>query len=197
MIKKYFSCLLPAALALTLLAGCAAKTAAPYEPGAWNGEVYTSSFIGLTFTLPQGWTRSDDETLAAMDQEAEAALQAQQEGKQPREATYHYALQATGGDQGVTVLVQRSDMSAKNYVSALKSGAETEGAGFTVGDAYEQTLGGQRYTAIPVTVEGNATTQRQYVRAIDGYFINVMLFAAADDDFAALESAFSSSPSLK
>lgn len=183
-------------LLLTLLAGCSEKeeVVVPYAPGAWDGAVHSSDYLGFSYTMPEGWTHATDEELVAMDAQADETLRAQMGDKADEltEQTYHYALSAKSEDeaQGVMILAQRYVTTVQTYVKAIQNGADAEGSGFTVARTYQQTLGGTECTVLPITLEESGQLQRQYVRVSDGYLINVMLFATDEAQFAAMEAAF-------
>ncbi|NCB64114.1 MAG: hypothetical protein EOM52_11020 [Clostridia bacterium] len=189
--KTITSLLLFAVLALSL-GGCAAEK--PYEAGSWSGSAYTSSFLGLTYTLPDGWTSAADPELADMEAQAEAALQqAKNSDKADSNQNYHYALSAKSGDGslGVIVMAQRQDYAVKDYVKALQSGAAAEGSNYTLGEIGTKTLGNYEYTVIPVIVQGQDNIQHQYVRVDGSYLTNIMAFAPDDAGFATIEASFS------
>ena len=45
----------------------AEKEEAAYEPGQWNGEVYTNSSLGMSLTLPEGWQIGTQEEIDAVE----------------------------------------------------------------------------------------------------------------------------------
>lgn len=193
--KKTITMLLLSATLALALSGCAAEK--PYEAGSWSGATYTSDFLGLTYTLPDGWTSATDAELAELEAQAEAALQqAKNSDKGSSTQNYHYALSANSGDGslGVMVLAQRQDYAVKDYVKALESGAAAEGSNYTLGEMGTKMLGNYEYTVIPVIVQGQENIQRQYVRVEGVYLTNIMAFAPDDAGFELIEGAFASLP---
>ena len=189
--KTITSLLLFAALAFTL-GGCAAEK--PYVAGAWSGSVYTSAFLGLNYTLPDGWTASTDGELAEMELQAESALQqAKNSDKASSTKNYHYAVSAKSGDGtlGVIIMAQRQDYAVKDYVKALQAGADADGSNYTLGEIEDRTLGSFEYTMIPVIVQGQENIQHQYVRVDGSYLVNIMAFAPDDAGFEEIEASFS------
>ena len=74
---KRILCAIMAMLMLLTVCGCGdrttgtgdeADTKVEFTAGEWNGSVYTNEFAGITFNLPDGWSRYNDEDLAEMMQ---------------------------------------------------------------------------------------------------------------------------------
>ena len=65
--KRIFTLILAIAIPIMLLAACGSSPE-PVMPerGVWNDNVYTNEYLGLEFTLPNNWTISTDEQLAAL-----------------------------------------------------------------------------------------------------------------------------------
>ena len=75
-----------------------------------------------------------------------------------------------------------------------ETGAELEGATYSVGTTVTVQLPGHAYLMVPLTMEGQDTPyQRQYLRKQGDYLINIMLFSSqeGEDAFSALVAQLS------
>jgi len=68
---KKFSLFLLAIIIISMSAGCSGREGRAAEArelvrGSWNGNIFTSEFAGLTFTMPDNWLPGSDEEIAAL-----------------------------------------------------------------------------------------------------------------------------------
>jgi len=195
--KRTIALLLLTALLGVLLTSCSEDKRNHYSPGYWRDSIFYDAFVDLRFTLPQGWEATSQEDLDAMSAEADKALDIQRGGTGEDPASvYHYELSAkdTETGNGILILVQSYSGNANDYIDGLKSGAELEGATYSVGSTSTVQLPGHAYLMVPLTMEGQDTPyQRQYLRKQGDYLINIMLFSTTEDEaaFSALEATLS------
>ena len=195
--KRTIALLLLTALLGVLLTSCSEDKRNYYSPGYWRDSIFYDAFVDLRFTLPQGWEATSQEDLDAMSAEADKALDIQRGGTGEDPASvYHYELSAkdTETGNGILILVQSYSGNANDYIDGLKSGAELEGATYSVGSTSTVQLPGHAYLMVPLTMEGQDTPyQRQYLRKQGDYLINIMLFSTTEDEaaFSALEATLS------
>ena len=195
--KRTIALLLLTALLGVLLTSCSEDKRNYYSPGYWRDSIFYDAFVDLRFTLPQGWEATSQENLDAMSAEADKALDIQRGGTGEDPASvYHYELSAkdTETGNGILILVQSYSGNANDYIDGLKSGAELEGATYSVGSTSTVQLPGHAYLMVPLTMEGQDTPyQRQYLRKQGDYLINIMLFSTTEDEaaFSALEATLS------
>lgn len=186
--KRTIALLLLTALLGILLTSCSEDKRNYYSPGYWRDSIFYDAFVDLRFTLPQGWEATSQEDLDAMSAEADKALDIQRGGTGEDPASvYHYELSAkdTETGNGILILVQSYSGNANDYIDGLKSGAELEGATYSVGSTSTVQLPGHAYLMVPLTMEGQDTPyQRQYLRKQGDYLINIMLFSTTEDDAA-------------
>lgn len=186
--KRTIALLLLTALLGVLLTSCSEDKRNYYSPGYWRDSIFYDAFVDLRFTLPQGWEATSQEDLDAMSAEADKALDIQRGGTGEDPASvYHYELSAkdTETGNGILILVQSYSGNANDYIDGLKSGAELEGATYSVGSTSTVQLPGHAYLMVPLTMEGQDTPyQRQYLRKQGDYLINIMLFSTTEDDAA-------------
>ena len=195
--KRTIALLLLTALLGVLLTSCSEDKRNYYSPGYWRDSIFYDAFVDLRFTLPQGWEATSQEDLDAMSAEADKALDIQRGGTGEDPASvYHYEFSAkdTETGNGILILVQSYSGNANDYIDGLKSGAELEGATYSVGSTPTVQLPGHAYLMVPLTMEGQDTPyQRQYLRKQGDYLINIMLFSTTEDEaaFSALEATLS------
>lgn len=186
--KRTIALLLLTALLGVLLTSCSEDKRNYYSPGYWRDSIFYDAFVDLRFTLPQGWEATSQEDLDAMSAEADKALDIQRGGTGEDPASvYHYELSAkdTETGNGILILVQSYSGNANDYIDGLKSGAELEGATYSVGSTSTVQLPGHAYLMVPLTMEGQDTPyQRQYLRKQGDYLINIMLFSTTEGDAA-------------
>ena len=134
--KRTIAVALLLAAAVGLLSGCSSEEEIFYSPGYWRDDTYYSAFLGLRFTLPEGWEAADEDTLSQMSTDADRILDMQRggDGENP-DSVYHYELSATDPETGagILALVQETSTNADTYLEGLQSGAEMEGATYTTG----------------------------------------------------------------
>lgn len=185
------------AVSAGLLSGCQAEEPF-YSHGYWREDTYYSAFLGLRFTLPEGWEAAGEAALEQMGADADRALDLQLGGDgQDPASVYHYDLSATDPETGagILALVQETGANADTYLNGLQAGAEREGAAYTTGEVLHLELAGRRYLALPLTMEGEAAPyQRQYARKDGDYLILIMLFTPDQEavPFSTLEGYLSS-----
>lgn len=192
--KRNLALLVLAALLVGLLSGCD-KEEIFYAPGYWQNDVFYSAFAEFRFTLPEGWEAASQESLDEMSAQADEMLDLQRGGTgQDPASVYHYELSAKDPEtgNGILVLIQGYSGNANDYIDGLKTGAEAEGAAYSVGSTLTLELAGRLYLMVPLTMEEQeAPYQRQYLRKEGNYLINIMLFSAQAEDtsFDALTAA--------
>lgn len=161
-----------------------------YAPGVWTDGVYTSDFLRLQFTLPEGWTAASQEELDAMMQEAMDQSRADDpetaKGYENGKVKNAYELKATqeNGDGMVVVMSQKMKISAKNYLEKLTELYQDRA--IAVG-LPEWTLGGRVYQGLKLEMDG--TVQYVYAFYEEGYFITIQMKGASDNELMALRDA--------
>ncbi len=102
--KRTIAVALLLAAAVGLLSGCSSEEEIFYSPGYWRDDTYYSAFLGLRFTLPEGWEAADEDTLSQMSTDADRILDMQRggDGENP-DSVYHYELSATDPETGAGI----------------------------------------------------------------------------------------------
>ena len=206
-IFKIVAIIMMLVLSLTVLAGCGKteentaageqqETKKELSRGTWDGDVYTSEFAGLKFTLPEGWTRSTDEEIAEVMQLGEEVLA--DEGKYNSELaklTTVYDMMAKSADQtaNIQVMMEKTTYDVDAYAATLKKGLEeVQSIPYEVGEPTETTICGNTYKAVTATVEmsGVKMEQSYYIRVEGDYMVAIIVTSAGDMTVSEIMSNF-------
>lgn len=211
--RQLIAILLALTLAAAALIGCKAapqadETAAgSFERGVWTENVYSNGYLGLQFTLPEGFVAASDEEIANMMELGTDILENENISDwQMKIAMLKsiYDMMASSPATGSSVLVMLENLSLTVGGSAMTEAdyadflaaqlAQTQVAGqtYAAGEAYEDNLDGERYYVQPMVLGDGLVNQNYYLRRIDGYMLIIMLSYATGmyEEGAAMKSAF-------
>lgn len=158
-----------------------------YTPGVWTDGVYTSEFLNLQFTLPEGWSAASQEELdalmqQAMDQSKEADPETAK-GYENGKVKNAYELKADqeNGEGMVVIMAQKMKISAENYLEKL---SEQYADVASINDLPGWTLGGKEYRGLKIEMDGKI----QYIYAFyeEGYFTTIQMIGVSDPDLMTL-----------
>ena len=148
-------------------------------PGLIDEDIYTNESIGLSFTLPEGWSFADDEIIEMM-MGAGVELVAENGGYIDTAdivAIYDMIAFNANTDSNIMVMIEALPLElepgtelpdATVHLEALQERLEEMDVfGFVFGRPFVTTLSGQDFDALPVTVDINDTPTRQY------YFVRI------------------------
>lgn len=161
-----------------------------FSMGEWNNNVYTNNFLGLKFSLPQGWTYSSDEEIAEMmnlgiellndDQKAAAELS---------KLTSVYYIAANNPNTGDSVAVMSEkpsmDVTTEFYINQLKSHLSTvESVNYEIGEISKEKVADREYDTIIATtnVSGIKVAQKYYVYKMDEYFVAIIVTSVTGEE---------------
>lgn len=177
----------------------------PIARGTVNGNVYQSSFTGLTVTLPDGWFVSDDAAIEQiMGLEAGTltdSKDASQYSKAALTAQGIYDLLATNKSTGTTLAVciedleiisDSADTTVEGYLDILRSKLDHEEITCYYGDQTVTTLCGNEYMVLPFSYESPSGTSKQIycVRKVDNFIITVRMISLYNMEVTELEAFF-------
>ncbi len=212
--KKLLAVLLAALMMLTLFAGCGDKSSddgkkddtvnsesadkdtekkepdnsgdtIDIRPGKINGNTYTNTSVGITFTKPDDWEFSyintpEDETDFYKDLVSSHGVA---------------DMEITFPDGSLSVGFQ--DLSAADLENTTEEDFLAEikeiWSDFETSEIYKKTISNHTYSAVDVTVESNGAVvnQRLYVRKEGKYVITISMTSTSDIDFDSFEKLFS------
>jgi len=202
--KRTWTLLLAAVLALSLLAGCGGgeEKAPVYAPGSWDGNVYTSDFLKMQLTLPEGWTHSTAEELLA---------QAEADGNPPTEkqkagdysdALSIYELTASGPEMEpyMTMVIMNlaKDPTSKLLTADIMFQGIADGLDQQFGEgvvayseAFDHTIGGKTFTVQEAYFAEGIMLQWNALCFEGDYLYMISLVTAGENDPAAYLANFS------
>ncbi|MCI8538314.1 MAG: hypothetical protein HFF18_06570 [Oscillospiraceae bacterium] len=162
-----------------------------YTPGAWEGNVYTSAFLKLQFTLPEGWTAATPEELDAMMRQAleqsradDPATAKGYENGTVKNA-YELMAQEDGGGGVAAVMSQKMRVSVDSYMDLVRQQyAETA----VINELPGWTVGGIPYQGLKLETEGKV--QYIYAHYEEGYFTTIQMTGLSDGALEDLKRCF-------
>lgn len=189
---------LAALFALTLF-GCSSdkqpeqsgEPAAPFSRGVWEESVYTNTFAGITYTLPEGWLSMSDEDMLALMGSDQTEITAEDK------SVYDMMVQDPSTGDNIIIMMEdlaqtpgADKLSVDQYITLLKTQMED---GYTCGDTYEQELSGHTYTVLPVTIssDGFSMEQHHMMRREGDHLIDVLFTVSSDTGLDGMMAAFS------
>lgn len=147
--------------------------------GAVSGNTYTSEYSGISFTKPDTWTYSDDETLASLLNQSMDSIDMNDISKTLAESGTVYDMMVSDAETGsnLMVLYENMDvtnagnaMSAQEYLDTLKTQLPAQ-SGMDYEFMIEETviLSGNEYLkgTFTLTVDTMIISQIYYLRAMD------------------------------
>ena len=172
--------------------------------GVIEDGVYTSSFLGLSFTLPDGWDFADEETIAMM-MGVGVELIAENGwidlDTANIDALYDMVAYNAATDSNAMIMIESLDTSpgsepltSQAQLKALRERLEEMDVfGFEFGQPFTVWVAGQPFDALPITVGAGETETRQYylVRIQGGYMVTIIASLFDDITFAELVGSFS------
>lgn len=227
---KKLSLLLALVLVFTMLAACGsgnagngtdtpatddASATAPAEdatepPAAFSrgsvsedGKTYTSDYLGITFTLPEGWFFLTDEDIAQiMNIGAEVAFEdGAAEANDIINQTTIYDMMASNetGDTNVSLMFENlslhiggSSMTEKDYANTLNEQLSSlESIGYQVAEPTEKQLAGDTYTVLSASIPDYGTYQEYYIRRVDNYMLALIFTGTSDPASSGVDVCFS------
>lgn len=166
-------------LAVASLAGCAPSK--PVSTGAFEGNVYTNDFFGMTFAVPEDWTILSKDEMAALfgqvideigstDKDAEAKMKLAEKKSLYLAVTAKYPIDYTEDtNPNINVIAENLGLmsfvvsKSKDYMEATMTNLKpTVAEGVTFGEISTETVGGVEYSSFDMTTDdGSGYTMYQ------------------------------------
>ncbi|MCL2857637.1 MAG: hypothetical protein FWE19_07985 [Oscillospiraceae bacterium] len=171
------------------------------ERGVIEDDVYISDFLGLSFTLPEGWDFADEETIAMM-MGVGVELIAENGGVDldtaSIDALYDMVAYNATTDSNAMLMIERLDTNAQPLTSqgqleALRERLEgIDVFGFEFGRPFTVWVAGEPFDTLPITVGTDEIQTRQYylVRIHGGHMVTIIASLFGDITFAELLDHF-------
>ena len=169
---------------VTFAAAKDAPSAAPsdFSIGEWNGNVYTNDFLGISYKLPDGWTKLSDEEIAAVMHLGIEMLNDNQKALADLAkltVVYYMLAKSPATGENISVFTEKVpvDVTAIYYLENLKAQLPTITAiNYTIGEFTKETVGGREYDVLTATAEasGRTLTQKYYCYKLGKYFLSII-----------------------
>ena len=176
----------------------------PVYRGVISGDTYTSSFIGLSFTLPENWVFAGDAEIAAMMGIAANVLAAEDIDFDAANIETLYDMLASNPLTGDNIMVMIEDLTLTSplapliptrvYLDELKAQMEElDFADYVFADDFQVTIGGQTWDVLSANVDmmGMEIEQHYLVRRQGNYMIAIIATFMGDMSFDDMMSYFS------
>lgn len=157
--------------------------AIPYERGTTTETGWESQWADMRFIAGEGITMMSQEN---MDKVMDIGTEELGTDKDDIEGTYTYEMMASdaGGTSSVSVVVEKSELTAEKYLEQLLSNLKDTDIEFVTDDKIaEAEVGGHTYKMIKVSSEyqGFNMVQEYYIREQGGYLIKIITVSMADN----------------
>lgn len=181
------------AVLLSILAGCGGSgKPAAYTPGSWEGEVYTSSFLQLRYTLPSGWTALTPQELTQMAEDnGQPPTQQQRQGDYSDAAVVYELAVYTPGDTAFFILtvnnpdrMEEAATEEETFARVLEGVKELSGegeSGAKAGEVFDHQVGGKTFRVLPITYFSGQMTQWYALCTQDGYQYHISLVTVGQE----------------
>lgn len=165
-----------------------------------NAATYISEYLGMGFTLPEGWRFAEEEELSAMVSAGAESVYADKADSMQDilEMTTIYDMMAVGSSESVAVLFENLkyhiggvSLTEIAYTEALAEQlSATEGLSYTVGAPAAAQLAGLEGTILNVSVDGSNLHQSYFIRKMDEHMLVIIFTAAEDPAWESLKTCF-------
>ncbi len=162
--------------------------------GSWENNVYTNTFLGLSYTLPEDWQAATDEEILSMmglgaellgkKEDLEKSLESQQ-------SIYDfYVVNDTTGSninisfENLSLSIGGILYSEEDYADVVTQQLQSlEGMTYIIGAYEEVTLGDKTFLKVPATVEysGISMEQQYYFHKEGKYMCSIILTCTSID----------------
>ena len=207
--KKLFSIMLAVLMLAAVFTGCASSNPSNGETpqkvelsrGKIDGAVYTSEFLGFSFTRPETWVYSSDEEMAAaMNLGAELANMDIEKALEQSGTLYDMMVVDTVTRSNINITIDNltktfaSSITGDQYIASVKQSMSNISAMKVEFNDETSTvkLGKYDYTRVVCNVSANGVnmTQVYYVRKVDKYMCNVIVTLVSGYSIADIEAMF-------
>lgn len=191
--KKIFDIILLVVMML-FVTGCSMFSTKEKEIslGSWDGNTYTNEFLGLTYDMPEDWTRYSDEQIKEVMDIGLELTDASEISKKLAEitsVTYMMTSSSTGTNFILMSEKQINDVSVKDYAEALKTGLASQTiVNYQLSDTKNETVNGHDFVTVEAEVSG--MRQKYYMYKLDKYMVSIILTITDGSDADTLMNQF-------
>ncbi|HBT95877.1 MAG TPA: hypothetical protein DEB24_07275 [Coriobacteriia bacterium] len=152
---------------------------------------YESEWLGLRFTLPEGYVMASEEDAMAAMRAGNESLGADEAAINYAELTMVYEMMASApaGIPNVSVIMQKNIIALSEATVISTTKTQLEQAGYTVEEKDDTKIGNEPYATLLATtnISGVAVKQIVYFRVIDTRMV-VITLSGTEEGFAEAEA---------
>ncbi|MGE4352629.1 MAG: hypothetical protein AB7D36_00910 [Oscillospiraceae bacterium] len=175
------------------------ETVSPeFETGILSDTAYENSFLGLRYTLPEGWQFATEDEKDELAGSGNALVESELNVKAHAEDSTYYEFYAYDAEEGVSSLVLVvEDLTAhengklitvKMFVDSLIDQYNNiTSVQYVIGDSYRKTIGSRESIVLPIAVPEVALYQRNYVFRTGNYMASFTSTAQSEEELDAIE----------
>ncbi len=177
-----------------------------YEAGNWDGNIYSSNFLGFKVTMPDNWTAASEEEISTEKEniinDSLASSDASREEIE-RGIIYEFKLTNDATYSYVNVVLKDMDIvysmaySEEDFMNVYRQNMQQMNVGdmriSAMSDPQWVNLAGNKYYMSEMEYSYNNTTtyQRIYLRKIGTFMENLTMSVVDKEEFKEIESMFS------
>lgn len=171
-------------------------TVVSFSRGEWKDNQYRNDFAKIKFNLPEGWEKATDEEIAnLMNIGVEALNEDQQKLAELSAKNTLYGMVANDPNSGANIMITLEKPTLKvtpeYYLSSVKQQLEAvESIKYTVGEAYNKDIAGNKYVVADAKVSGYPIEQSYYIRAEGDYIIGIIITTTGDGQLEEILNCF-------
>lgn len=190
-------------MAVSLLTGCDSLRSTKEEKlslGTWENDVYTSTFVDVSFTLPEGWIYASEEEIAAeMNLKSEWLSDEGKHLSEVAKLTSVFDMTASdpvSNDQ-VKIMMEKlyAEVSMETYIDAFSGNLINMVVSYetSIGPVDTQVIAGRKYTSLMTSVAEYDMEQQYFFRKEGSYMIVILLanMEASQGSMSEILDAFS------
>ena len=157
-----------------------------FARGSWDGNVFTSEFAGLRFTMPNNWLAGSDEEIAALmgvslDFLSERGMRF---SERILELTNIYDMMVQNPFNGDSVALMYENLSMHIggsqitetlYLEILREQLNSLGIGYTFSDITETVIAGETFKTLEAALPDFGFSQFYHARRIDSFICLIIV----------------------
>ena len=161
--------------------------------GEWNGNKYKNDFIKVTFNLPNNWNKYSDEQIAQLMNIDVSKLS--EENNKISELAEKQPLVAKDSKTGAKVMIMIEavslEVTSEYYINALKEQLKADKTtNNEIGVEYIETISGQKFKALDVSMSSYGMEQRYYVKKQENYIVSIIITTGQTGQYKQILSNF-------
>ena len=158
-----------------------------YSMGSWNGNVYTNEFLGMKYTMPEGWTKYSNEQInelyqGVLDNNQDLfELDTEELKKAINESAVFFVFSINNNTgSNIQIMSEKPAMkvTADQYMEALETGLSTvSSVDYTDIKVSKTNVGGIDFNTLTATanVSGISMKQAYYTIPVEDLFVSIIV----------------------